>query len=599
MSLASRKTSVMRPSPPPSIPISFIKLSIIGACTRYLRAEFDDLVGDVAIGAAAARSVDMKDFDALDLLHRADAFAHDALDPFQQLAAETRQPRGFRKRVLRFVQLLRALRVHFVAGRGRRRLDLLGFRLTFSGYLGGFGETRGRGLFRLGLSCQPHGFALGLSRGADEIGDLSPLGDLPFTRGDGLLLRRYRLPSRSLRGCYGRGPLGGLVRNFDGALDLGDLDGVVPRDLELAQFGVAGDARLREPTLRRDARPLDFFPRGYFRLFESLALGDVEGVEQALALQSDLVESSLLRDPCRLDVLVGGDFRAPSLGFGLDKFRVLCGNDDLSVDFGELQHPAAVQFQLALLALPLYPRPFEGELELDLLPLGEFARLHLGFIDQAPSGDFTPLDFFLILDARLREISLLNEFRLLHFLTCRERRLLALLIAKSAISGEFDALRHTAHLDVMLLRQTRKFALAVDIQRLALGVEILRPDFDLRALLDFISHAPARLDGFRELGQALRIEGVGAVEEFEVGLIEVDDRDALELEAVLGETFERHRLYPMGVVLTLFVHLLERHLRGDGSQGRSEASFQQFARAFGLQRQATQSLGGVADGFAR
>src|SRR5271169_5219655 len=99
---------------------------------------------------------------------------------------------------------------------------------------------------------------------------------------------------------------------------------------------------------------------------------------------------------------------------------------------------------------------------------------------------------------------LLNEFRLLHFLTRRERRLLALLIAKSAISGEFDALRHTAHLDVMLLRQTRKFALAVDIQRLALGVEILGPDFDLRALLDFISHAPARLDGFRELGQALR-----------------------------------------------------------------------------------------------
>ena len=119
--------------------------------------------------------------------------------------------------------------------------------------------------------------------------------------------------------------------------------------------------------------------------------------------------------------------------------------------------------------------------------------LHLGFVDQPPAGDFALLDFFLVLDARLGEIALLNEFRLLHLFARREQRLLALLIANGAIPGQFDALRGAAHFDVVLLREPRIFALAIDIERLALRVEILRPDFDLRALLDFVAHAPARL----------------------------------------------------------------------------------------------------------
>ena len=106
-------------------------------------------------------------------------------------------------------------------------------------------------------------------------------------------------------------------------------------------------------------------------------------------------------------------------------------------------------------------------------------------------------------------------------------------------------------------------------------------------------------DGLGELGQALGVEGVGAVEKFEVGLIEIDDRDALELEAVLREAFQRHRLDPMGIILALLMHLLERHLRGDGSQRRGEAPFQQVARAVRLQGSPAQRLRGEADGFAR
>ena len=110
-------------------------------------------------------------------------------------------------------------------------------------------------------------------------------------------------------------------------------------------------------------------------------------------------------------------------------------------------------------------------------------------------------------------------------------------MARSLASSH--ALGGAAHFDVVLLREPRVFALAIDVERLALGVEILGADFDLGALLDFVAHAPARFDRLGELGQALGVEGVGAVEKFEIGLVEVDDRDALEFEAVLREPFQR------------------------------------------------------------
>ena len=126
----------------------------------------------------------------------------------------------------------------------------------------------------------------------------------------------------------------------------------------------------------------------------------------------------------------------------------------------------------------------------------------------------------------------------------------------------------------MLLREPRVFALALDIERLALGLEVLRPDFDLRALLDLVAHAPARFDRLRELGQALRVEGVRAVEELKAGLVEIDDRHALELESVLRQAFGRGGLDALGVVLPQFVHLLERHLRRGRAQRRGEPAFE-------------------------
>ena len=47
----------------------------------------------VAAGLTAVETVDLEDADALDLLHRLDALAHDALDTFEQLAPEERLAR--------------------------------------------------------------------------------------------------------------------------------------------------------------------------------------------------------------------------------------------------------------------------------------------------------------------------------------------------------------------------------------------------------------------------------------------------------------------------------------------------------------------------
>ena len=150
-------------------------------------------------------------------------------------------------------------------------------------------------------------------------------------------------------------------------------------------------------------------------------------------------------------------------------------------------------------------------------------------------------DLLLVLDARLREAPFLKETRLLNLLACDDLRLFRFAFAFGAVLGQFDALGGAADFDVVLLGDARVFAVALDVERAALGFEILRPDLNLRALLDLVAHAPARFDGFRELGQALGVERVRTVEELKAGLVKVDDRDAFEFETVLRESLGGRR----------------------------------------------------------
>ena len=90
---------------------------------------------------AAVDAVDVEDLDALDLLQRAHAFAHDPLDALQELLAQTAGARRFAQHVLRLVDLPGAGGVDLITFGGRERADLLRFGRRFGGDLLRFGKA--------------------------------------------------------------------------------------------------------------------------------------------------------------------------------------------------------------------------------------------------------------------------------------------------------------------------------------------------------------------------------------------------------------------------------------------------------------------------
>ena len=109
---------------------------------------------------------------------------------------------------------------------------------------------------------------------------------------------------------------------------------------------------------------------------------------------------------------------------------------------------------------------------------------------------------------------------------------LGLGLALGALARELGALLGAAELDLALLLEPGLLAGALDGERLLLGLEVARADRDHRALLDVVAQRAALLDVLDERGQAFGVEAVGGVEEFEAGLVDVDDGDGFELEAV-------------------------------------------------------------------
>src|SRR5882724_10519393 len=172
-----------------------------------------------AVGGTAGQTVDVQDADALDLLHRLDALAHNALDAVEQLAAEQRVARLVGEHVLGFVEQLLPL-----------------------------GFDRRTHPFGLGADALLLGFLF-----RDQHFDrLAPLGDLAVAHGDDAFgrLGRTRL-----------GVLGRMLQRFlvesNCLLHQRRLDLLLALDLQLAQLPLATDAGLVETTVRSDARALD------------------------------------------------------------------------------------------------------------------------------------------------------------------------------------------------------------------------------------------------------------------------------------------------------------------------------------------------------
>ena len=268
-------------------------------------------------------------------------------------------------------------------------------------------------------------------------------------------------------------------------------------------------------------------------------------------------------------------------------------------DLGFLNRAGALDVALAHLAFGGDPRGVDRALVGDPRLLDLLAGQQLLFLDRAGALDLALARFALGGDARFRDGELIGDARLLDRLARRELRLFGFGLAQRALARHFGALQRAAHLDVALLFEARGLAFPLDFERLPFGVEIAGADLDHRVLLDVVAQLALGLDVLHQPGQTFGVEPVRRIEEFQVGLVEVGDRDRFQLEAVLGQRFGGGSLDARDVFAALLVHLLHGHFRGDRADRGDELAGQQRVQLFGFQRSPSERRGGDRDRFAR
>jgi hypothetical protein len=170
--------------------------------------------------------------------------------------------------------------------------------------------------------------------------------------------------------------------------------------------------------------------------------------------------------------------------------------------------------------------------------------LLLGELERHAPFDLRRLDRSLLADPLLLDRLLGADARRIDRLLGGDLRALALLLALRPLGHELGALPGARDLDLALLAQARVLALAVDLERELLGLEVLVADRDQGVLLDVVALLLALLDRLGEARQALGVEGVARVEELHAGLVELGQRHRLELEAVLGQVLGHRLAHP-------------------------------------------------------
>jgi len=173
--------------------------------------------------------------------------------------------------------------------------------------------------------------------------------------------------------------------------------------------------------------------------------------------------------------------------------------------------------------------------------------------------------------------------------------LFSLSVAGRALARQLGPLHGTTNLDISLLLETRGFALAFDIERLALSLEVAGADLDHRLLLDVVAQFPLLLDFLDDARQTFGIEPVGRVEVLQVRLVEVGDRDRLQHEPVLLHHLLGGIADPLDIGRPLLVHLLHGHLGGHGTQSRDELAGEQGIELVGLKRASAERGRGERD----
>ena len=391
-----------------------------------------------------------------------------------------------------------------------------------------------------------------------------------------------------LRAGLGHAHPGLGVRPLLAGLGQRDLAGLIGRlhlaaALDVVDLAGAG---------RRDARLLG-------RLFG----GDARLLDGALALRLALGGRLLAGDALGVDAAFLGDARG------------LCGL--ARGDLGLLHRAALLDPRLLGGAALVDARRLDGAFLRDARHVGRLARFDLLRLHRAGPGDLTGAGHALGLDARLRDGALLGDARALRLLARGDlggvqhplaldlglahlalggdpRRLhaafaldagaLPLGLSFGALAGQLGALLGAAELDLALLLDAGNLAVALDVERQALGLQVARPDADGRVLLDIVAQPPPLLDVADELGQALGVEAVGGVEELQRGLVDIAHRHALQLQPVGREVALGHLRDARHVGRPALVHLGHAHLGRRRAERALELACQHVVQAFRPQR---------------
>ncbi len=293
---------------------------------------------------------------------------------------------------------------------------------------------------------------------------------------------------------------------------------------------------------------------------------DLQGLRLALLGDARFLDRPLLRDPRPFGRFARGDLRFLKQALLFD----LAGLGLLLVGDARLAHGADLQ---------------DARL-LDLLARGDLLA-----VDRLLPRDLAAAHLALGGDARLGNDLLVGDPRLLDRLTRGDLRRLCLGVTAGAFPRELGALLGAAEFDLALLIEPRALALALDVERLLLGLEVTGADLNHRVLLDVVAFLALVLDAADQRGQAFGVEAVRRVEEFEAGLVDVEDGDAFQLQPVLVEVELRAVPHAGHVIGTAFMHAGHVHLGGDGAQRALELAREQRVQPLRLQR-ATPERGG-------
>ncbi len=201
--------------------------------------------------------------------------------------------------------------------------------------------------------------------------------------------------------------------------------------------------------------------------------------------------------------------------------------------FPPLEHAGAFDFLLAGLEIGGDARGLDRLLVGDARLFDLLARGDLGGFDCFRALDLALAHLAVRRDAGLADRALIGDLRLLDLLAGEDLRLLGLGIAGGTLTGHLGALHRAADLDLALLFEARSLALALDIQRLPLCLEVACADLDHRFLFDVVAQLPLFLDLLDDPRETFGIEAIGRIKVLQVGLVEIGDRDRFQHESVL------------------------------------------------------------------